>query len=162
MGSLCTLSRKMVRIEWPDIRDRDTEETIRRYMAGQDVSVALPTNCLLCTHGAYGYAVFHVGVHVGNNTIVEFSKKAGMRAVGLDLFTKRCLEDDKKCNDPDGNGPTVRVYRPTGKYHPIAKEVSPFPFEHRDSVSDRAEWALRHVKKEDYHMFYKGPNGARS
>ena len=137
---ICNISRKIIKIKWPDIRHYDITSICE-----------IPNNTLLATHGVYGYAAFHVGVHLHDGIIVEFLINHGMKKTNLSKFMNRCITDNEKCNDPE-LGPKIRVYSIDTNYLPSRKECSKFNLPEFTSVESRVGWLFKNIHKEDYRL----------
>lgn len=137
---VCGISRKILKIKWPDMRHDDITTMCH-----------IPNFTLLVTHGVHGYAAFHVGVHLFDGKIVEFSINHGMKNTNLLNFMDRCVRDNSKCKDPE-TGPKIRVYSINNDYSPSKKELSTFLFPDMKSIDSRTKWAFVNMKKEDYQL----------
>lgn len=104
------------------------------------------------THGAYGFNVYHVAVHIGKGRVVEFNPKRGVVKGAVDDIIRRCRLDHEKCPDPETTLPRVRVYRCTVPHRLPQRSISSFPFPNMTTLDERVEWAIAHIRPHDYRL----------
>jgi hypothetical protein len=144
MGRLCgALQPLTARHTWKEPRDGRSEHLIELFVQGhisqRTLVDEMPQYAILTSHGPHGLPGYHVAVYLGDDAVLEYGPRGGVRECSLStFFVHRAHADCRKCPDPMHDR-LIRVMRPT--------HVA-------DGVECRIRWATEHMRHDEYRLIF--------